>query len=138
MFSLRFGTGGINRLALLTERHRLIGPAFSAVYRNSFAAKMIREPIGIVHAGYIGLLGEVYRLAHRRVAVLLECGLHTDMPFGADVIGAFEDFSDFGGNRGYCLNAAGLKRLPGNIFAANTPVCGNFAENRVCLEQFLA
>ena len=121
---------------VLTKRHRLIWPAFSAVYRNSFAAKVIREPIGLVHAGYFGLLGEVYRLAHRRVTVLLEAGLHTDMPFRGDVISAFEDFSDFSGNRGYCLNTAGFKRLLGNIFAVKPPFCGNFAENRVCLEQF--
>ena len=123
---------------MLTERHRLIGPAFSAIYRNSFAAKVIREPIGLVHAGCFGFFGEVYCLADGRVAVLLEAGLHADMPFRADVVGTFEDFADFSGNRGYCLNTAGLKGLAGNIFAANIPVCGNFAENRICLEQFLA
>ena len=84
--------------AVLTERHRFIGSAFSAIYRNPFAAKAIREPIGLVYAGYFGLLGEVYRFAHRRVAVLLKPGLHTDMPFRADIVGAFEDFSDFGGD----------------------------------------
>ena len=83
---------------MLTKRHRLVGSAFSAVYRNSFAAKVIRKPIGLVHTGYIGLFGEVYRLAHRRVTVLLEAGLHTDMPFRGDIVGAFEDFSDFSGD----------------------------------------
>ena len=118
----------------LTKRHRLIRSAFSAVYRNSFAAKVIRETVGLVNAGGFGFFSEVYRLTDGCVAVLLECGLHTNVPFGADIIGTFEDFADFSGDRGYCLNTACLKRLPGYIFTANAPVCGNFTENRVCLE----
>lgn len=118
----------------LTKRHRLIRSAFSAVYRNSFAAKVIRETVGLVNAGGFGFFSEVYRLTDGCVAVLLECGLHANVPFRADVIGAFEDFADFSGNRRYCLNTAGLKGLAGNIFVENSPVCGNFAENRVCLE----
>ena len=84
--------------SILTKCHRLIGSAFPAVYRNSFAAKVIREPVGLVNAGGFGLFGEVYRLADGCVAVFLECGLHTNVPFGADVIGAFEDFADFSGD----------------------------------------
>ena len=94
MFALEFETG----IALLTKRHRLIGSAFPAVYRNSFATKVIREPVGLVNAGYFGLFGEVYRLTDGCVAVLLECGLHTNVPFGADVVGAFENFADFSGD----------------------------------------
>lgn len=85
-------------VVVLTKRHRLIGSAFSAVYRNSFATKVIREPVGFVNAGDFGLFGEVYRLADGCIAVLLECGLHTNVPFRADVIGAFEDFADFSGD----------------------------------------
>ena len=123
---------------VLTKRHRFIGSAFPAVYRNSFAAKVIRKPVGLVNAGDFGLFSEVYRLAYSGIAVLLECGLHTNVPFGADIIGALENFADFSGNRGYCLNTACLKHLPGDIFTANAPVGGNFTKNRVCLEQFFA
>ena len=58
---------------VLTKRHWLIGPAFPAVYRNSFAVKVIREAVGLVNAGGLGLFGEVYRLAYGRIAVFLEC-----------------------------------------------------------------
>ena len=65
-----------------TKCHWLVCPAFSTIYRNSFAAKTIRKSICLIDAGGPGLFGEIDGLADGGVAVLLKGGLHPDMPFG--------------------------------------------------------
>ncbi len=80
----------------------------SAVNRNSFATKLIRQFVGLVDIIYGAVFGEIDGLADRRVAVLLKGSLHSDVPFGGDVIGGFENFSDFFGDFGDFLDTAGF------------------------------
>jgi len=85
--------------------------AASAINRNSFAAKLIGQFVGLIDGGDCGLFAEVYRLADRSVAVLLEGRLHLNMPLRLDVVGAFEDFTDFGRDLGHFLDTAGFGYL---------------------------
>lgn len=67
--------------------------AVAAVDCNSFAAELIGQFIGFIDGGGGCVFREVYGFADRGVAVLLEGGLHFNMPFGLDIIGTFENFA---------------------------------------------
>ena len=110
---------------VLTQGHRFVSPAFPAVNRNSFAVKMIRQPIRLIHARLLCPFGEIYRLADRGIAVFLEAGLHTDVPLRRNIIGAFENITDFSGNLAHFLNTAGFEDLPGQFLAVKTVLYGD-------------
>ena len=124
--------------SLLTKRHRLIRPAFPAINRNSFAAKVIREPVCLIHAGDHSSFGKIYRFTDRGVAVLLKGRLHTNVPFRRDIIGAFEDPANFGRDLGHLLNTAGPEYLLDKVVTVKAPFFGDFSENLVSLEQLFA
>jgi len=91
----------------LIQAHGFVLAALAAVDGNSFAAKLIGQFVGLVDGGRGGFFTEIYGLADGCVAVLLKGCLHSHMPFGLDIVSAFEDFADFGGNFGVSLDAAG-------------------------------
>ena len=124
------------RRFLLTERHRLIFPASPAVNRNSFAAKTICEPVGLIYAKNSGFFGEIYGFTDCSVAVLLESGLHFDVPFGFDVISTFEDFTYAGRDLSDLLDTSGFGNLFFEFFAVKAGLGGDLFEDRIYLEYF--
>ncbi len=81
-------------------------PAVPAVDCDSFAAKLICKLIGVFHVAGRGFFSEIYGFTYGGITVLLEGGLHTDVPFGLNIVGAFEDTPDFGRDFGKGLYAA--------------------------------
>src|SRR2546428_4113277 len=57
-----------------------------AVHGNAFALELVGEEVRLLHILDGGLARQVDRLRDRSVAVILERGLHTDVPLGCDVV----------------------------------------------------
>ncbi len=110
--------------------------AVSAINRNPFTAKLIGQFVGLIDGGDGGLFAEIYGLTDRCVIVLLEGRLHSDMPFGLDVVGTSEDFPYAGGNFADFLNAAGFGNLFFQLFGIKAGFLGHLLENRIYLQHF--
>ena len=65
--------------------HLLVAPAV-AIHRDALAVELVRQPVDLLDVLLGGVVGEVGGLGDRRVAVLLEGGLHPDVPLGRDVV----------------------------------------------------
>ena len=110
--------------------------AVPAINRNPFTAKLIGQFVGLIDGGNGGLFAEIYGLADRCVAVLLENRLHFDMPFRLDVVGASENFPYAGGNPVDFLDTAGFGNLFFKLFAVKAGFLGYLLENRIYLQHF--
>ena len=93
------------------QAHGLMLAAAPAIDRDSFAAESIGQSVGLVDGGRRGLFVEVYGFTYRRVTMLLERRLHSDMPLRLDVVGSLEEPANRGGDFGQFLDAA----RPGNL-----------------------
>ena len=114
--------------------HRLLVSAVPTINRNSFASKLISQFIGLIDISFCNVFGEVYGLADRCVAVLLKDGLHANMPFRADIVGTFEDFTNLEGYFRYFLNAAISGDLTFELFIVKTTFFSYVFENRIYLQ----
>ena len=91
---------------MLVEAHWLLGSAVSAINCNSFTAQLVCQFVSFIDGCGGGIFREVYGFADRCIAVLLEGGLHFNVPFGLDIVSTFEDFPYFRGDLVDFLNTA--------------------------------
>ena len=110
--------------------------AVSAVDGNTLTAELKGKFVCLIDVCCCGVFAEVYGLTDRCVAVLLEGSLHSDVPFGLDIIGAFEDLADFGWYLSHFLNTAGFGNLSFQFFAVESVLFSYLSEDRVSMQHF--
>ena len=79
---------------------------------DSLAAVLISHFVGLVHIGCGGILRQIYSFTDRGITMLLKCSLHPNVPLRLDIVGALEDFADFGGYSPAFLDASGFGDMP--------------------------
>ena len=75
----------------LREGHRLVFSGFSAIDGDTLATELISELVGLIDGGDSGGFRQIYGFADGCIAVLLESGLHLDVPLWGNIEGRFED-----------------------------------------------
>ena len=107
----------------------------AAIYGDALAAELVGQFIGLIDGGGGGIFPEVYCLADCGITVLLESGLHFNVPFGFYIISTFEDFAYSGRDFGDLLDTSGLGNLFFELFAIKAGPGGDLFEDRIYLEQ---
>ena len=121
---------------MLVEGHWFVGSAVAAIDSDAFAAELVGQFEGLVDGGGCGIFPEIYRLADGGVTVLLESGLHFDVPFGLNIISTFENFAYAGWNFGDFLDTSGFGNLIFEFFVVKAFLSGDLFEDRINLEYF--
>ena len=121
---------------MLIEGHWFADSAVAAVDGDALAAELVGQFVGLVDGGGGGIFPEVYGLTDCSVAVLLEGGLHFDVPFRLYIVSAFEDFTYAGRDFGDLLDTSGFGNLFFEFFAVKAGRCGDLFEDRIYLEYF--
>lgn len=113
-----------------------MGSAVAAIDCNSFAAELIGQFVGFIDCGGGRIFREVYGFADSGVAVLLEGGLHFNVPFRSDIVSAFENFAYFGWDLGDLLDTSGFCNLTLEFLVIESGFLSDFFENGIYLAQF--
>ncbi len=121
---------------MLIEAHWLVGTAVAAIDCNSFAAELIGQFVGFIDGCGCRIFREVYGFADGGVAVLLEGGLHFNVPFGLDIVSAFENFAYVGWDLGDLLDTSGFCNLILEFFVIEAGFQSDLFEDGIYLAQF--
>ena len=123
---------------MLIKAHWLSGTTVAAIDCNSFAAELIGQFVGFIDGCGGCIFREVYGFADRCVAVLLEGGLHFNVPFGLDIVSTFENFAYLGWDLGDLLDTSGFCNLILEYFVIEAGFQSDSFENGIYLAQFCA
>jgi len=120
------------------EGHRLTRSGASAIDCDALAAEAVGRFVGLFHGGAGCVFGEVYGLADGSVAMVLEGGLHFDVPIGPNIVCASENPADSRGDCRDSLNGAGFGDLPFKFLAVEAVFFSEFFEYGIYFEQSCA